>query len=161
MAIQILVNLILAILWFFLTGSYTFNNFILGYIFGLILVILVRSIFPGRLYIVTLYKIVKLLIVFFIELIKANLDVIKIVTNRKITNEPAFFTYNTDLKTDWQIVLLSTLITLTPGTIVLGISDDRTKIFVHSIDFSTTEEEETEGIKSSLEKVVREVGETT
>ncbi|MDT3960301.1 Na+/H+ antiporter subunit E [Staphylococcus kloosii] len=160
MAIQILVNLMLAILWFFLTGSYTLNNFILGYIFGLILVILLRSIFPGRLYIVTLYKIIKLVVVFFIELIKANLDVIKIVTKRKITNEPAFFTYNTDLKTDWQIVLLSTLITLTPGTIVLGISDDRTKIFVHCIDFSTTEEE-TEGIKSSLEKVVREVGETT
>jgi monovalent cation:proton antiporter-3 (CPA3) len=160
MAIQILVNLILAILWFFLTGSYTLNNFILGFIFGLILVILLRSIFPSRLYIVTLYKIVKLVVVFFIELIKANLDVIKIVTKRKITNEPAFFTYNTDLKTDWQIVLLSTLITLTPGTIVLGISDDRTKIFVHCIDFSTTEEE-TEGIKSSLEKVVREVGETT
>ncbi|MDU1529181.1 MAG: Na+/H+ antiporter subunit E, partial [Staphylococcus warneri] len=30
--------------------------------------------------------------------------------------------------------------------------------YIHAIDFSTTEEE-TEGIKSSLEKVVREVGE--
>lgn len=62
------------------------------------------------------------------------------------------------MKTDWQIVLLSNLITLTPGTVVLGISDDRTKIYIHAIDFSTTEDE-TEGIKSSLEKVVREVGE--
>ena len=55
-------------------------------------------------------------------------------------------------------MLLSNLITLTPGTIVLGISDDRTKIYIHSIDFST-KEEEIESIKSSLEKVVREVGE--
>ena len=31
------------------------------------------------------------------------------------------------------------------------------KIYIHSIDFST--KEEVEGIKSSLEKVVREVGE--
>lgn len=160
MAIQILVNLLLAVLWFFLTGSYTLNNFILGYIFGLLLIILLRNVFPGRMYIITLYKILKLIVVFFIELIKANLDVIKIITKRKISNEPAFFTYNTDLKTDWQLVLLSTLITLTPGTIVLGISDDRKKIFIHCINFSTTEEE-TEGIKSSLEKVVREVGETT
>ena len=51
-------------------------------------------------------------------------------------------------------MLLSNLITLTPGTIVLGISDDRTKIYIHSIDFST-KEEEIESIKSSLEKVVR------
>lgn len=61
------------------------------------------------------------------------------------------FIYHTDLKHDWQIVLLSNLITLTPGTVVLGISDDRTKIYIHSIDFST-KEEEIESIKSSLEK---------
>ena len=65
--------------------------------------------------------------------------------------------YETDLKTDWQIVLLSNLITLTPGTVVLGISDDRKKIYIHAIDFST--KEEVESIKSSLEKVVRKVGE--
>ena len=55
-------------------------------------------------------------------------------------------------------MLLSNLITLTPGTIVVGLSDDRTKIYIHAIDFGE-KEEEIEGIKSSLEKVVREVGE--
>ena len=64
--------------------------------------------------------------------------------------------YETDLKTDWQIVLLSNLITLTPGTVVLGISDDRKKIYIHAIDFST-KEEEVESIKSSLKE--RKVGE--
>ncbi|MFA0987608.1 Na+/H+ antiporter Mnh1 subunit E, partial [Staphylococcus aureus] len=73
-------------------------------------------------------------------------------------NEPGFFVYNTDLKKDWQIVLLSNLITLTPGTVVLGVSDDRTKIYIHAIDFST-KEQEVESIKTSLEKIVREVGE--
>ena len=62
------------------------------------------------------------------------------------------------LKKDWQIVLLSNLITLTPGTVVLGVSDDRTKIYIHAIDFST-KEQEVESIKTSLEKIVREVGE--
>ncbi|RIP35793.1 Na+/H+ antiporter subunit E [Staphylococcus gallinarum] len=158
MAVQILVNLLLSVFWLFITGSYTFNNFILGYLFALLLVYLMRDVLPGRFYIVTVYKIIKLLVVFIIELIKANIDVIRIVIKPTIKNEPAFFTYKTDLKKDWQIVLLSNLITLTPGTIVLGISDDRTKIYIHAIDFST-KEEETEGIKSSLEKVVREVGE--
>ncbi|RIM29986.1 Na+/H+ antiporter subunit E [Staphylococcus cohnii] len=158
MAIQILVNLILSVFWLFVTGSYTFNNFLLGYIFGLLLVFLMRGVLPGRFYIIIIYKIIKLFIVFLVELVKANIDVIRIVTKPKINNEPAFFTYPTDLKKDWQIVLLSNLITLTPGTIVLGISDDRKQIYIHSIDFST-KEEEIESIKSSLEKVVREVGE--
>ncbi|MBF0812732.1 Na+/H+ antiporter subunit E [Staphylococcus sp. mip270_02] len=158
MAVQILVNLMLSVFWLFVTGSYTFNNFILGYLFALLLVYLMRGVLPGRFYIITVYKIVQLFLVFLIELVKANIDVIRIVIKPRIDNEPAFFTYHTDLKNDWQIALLSNLITLTPGTIVLGVSDDRTKIYIHSIDF-TTKEEETESIKSSLEKVVREVGE--
>ncbi|MEX5894752.1 Na+/H+ antiporter subunit E [Staphylococcus haemolyticus] len=158
MAIQIILNFILAFIWIFLSGSYTLNNLLLGFILGLGFVYLFSGILPGRFYFIKIYKILKLAVVFFVELLKANIDVLKIVLQPKLKNEPGFFVYHTDLKTDWQIVLLSNLITLTPGTVVLGISDDRKKIYIHSIDFST-KEEEVEGIKSSLEKVVREVGE--
>ena len=158
MAIQIILNFILAFIWIFLSGSYTLNNLLLGFILGLGCVYLFMRILPGRFYFIKIYKILKLAVVFFVELLKANIDVLKIVLQPKLKNEPGFFVYHTDLKTDWQIVLLSNLITLTPGTVVLGISDDRKKIYIHSIDFST-KEEEVEGIKSSLEKVVREVGE--
>ncbi|MCI2948028.1 multicomponent Na+:H+ antiporter subunit E [Staphylococcus caledonicus] len=158
MAIQIILNFILAFIWIFLSGSYTLNNLLLGFILGIGLVYLFNRVLPGRFYLIKVYKIIKLVVVFFIELIKANIDVLKIVLQPTLKNQPGFFIYDTDLKTDWQIVLLSNLITLTPGTVVLGISDDRTKIYIHSIDFST-KEEEVEGIKSSLEKVVREVGE--
>ncbi|MCE5089268.1 Na+/H+ antiporter subunit E [Staphylococcus devriesei] len=158
MAIQIILNFILAFIWLFLSGSYTLNNLLLGFILGIGLVYLFNKVLPGKFYLIKVYKIIKLVVVFFIELIKANIDVLKIVLQPTLKNQPGFFIYDTDLKTDWQIVLLSNLITLTPGTVVLGISDDRTKIYIHSIDFST-KEEEVEGIKSSLEKVVREVGE--
>lgn len=158
MAIQIILNFILAFIWIFLSGSYTLNNLLLGFILGLGFVYLFSRILPERFYFIKIYKILKLAVVFFVELLKANIDVLKIVLQPKLKNEPGFFVYHTDLKTDWQIVLLSNLITLTPGTVVLGISDDRRKIYIHSIDFST-KEEEVEGIKSSLERVVREVGE--
>ena len=158
MAIQVLVNILLAIFWLFVNDSYTLNNFVLGFIFGLLLVYLMRKILPGRFYIVTLYYVIKLMVIFLIELIKANIDVIRIVVKPKIDNQPAFFVYDTDLKQSWEVVVLSTLITLTPGTIVLGVSDDQTKIYIHCLDFST-KEEQIEGIKSSLEKAVREVGE--
>ncbi|RIN35526.1 Na+/H+ antiporter subunit E, partial [Staphylococcus succinus] len=77
MAVQILVNLILTIFWLFLTGSYTINNFILGYLFGLLLVFIMRGILPGRFYLITIYKILKLFFVFLVELVKANIDVIQ------------------------------------------------------------------------------------
>ncbi|PTG26702.1 Na+/H+ antiporter Mnh1 subunit E [Staphylococcus capitis] len=158
MAAQFIVNLLVAIIWLFVTDSYTLNNFVLGFLFGLILVYLLNRVMPGRFYLVRIYRIIVLILTFLSELIKANFDVLKIILKPNITNKPGFFVYETDLKTDWQIVLLSNLITLTPGTVVLGISDDRKKIYIHAIDFST-KEEEVESIKTSLEKVVRKVGE--
>ena len=37
MAAQFIVNLLVAMIWLFVTDSYTLNNFVLGFIFGLVL----------------------------------------------------------------------------------------------------------------------------
>ncbi|MBA8759482.1 Na+/H+ antiporter subunit E [Staphylococcus schleiferi subsp. coagulans] len=159
MAVQIVINLILAIFWLFLSDSYTMNSFVLGYLFSLLLVYLMRKILPGRFYIITLYKIIKLVFVFLIELIKANIDVLRIILQPRIKNESAFFVYETDLQHKWQVALLSNLITLTPGTVVIGVNDDMKRLYIHCLNFST-KEEEVASIKGSLEKAVREVGES-
>ena len=159
MAVQIVINLILAIFWLFLSDSYTMNSFVLGYLFALLLVYLMRKILPGRFYIITLYKIIKLIFVLLIELIKANIDVLRIILQPRIKNESAFFVYETDLQHKWQVALLSNLITLTPGTVVIGVNDDMKRLYIHCLNFST-KEEEVASIKGSLEKAVREVGES-
>ena len=48
MAIQIILNFILAFIWIFLSGSYTLNNLLLGFILGLGFVYC--RILPGRFY---------------------------------------------------------------------------------------------------------------
>ena len=158
LAIQFVINLLVSVIWLLVTNSYTLNNFVLGFILGLFLVYLLHRVLPGQFYLVRIYRIIMLIITFLTELIKANFGVLKIILKPRIENKPGFFVYETELERDWQLVLLSNLITLTPGTVVLGISDDRKKIYIHSIDFST-KEEEIQNIKSSLEKVVRKVGE--
>ncbi|EGQ4139808.1 Na+/H+ antiporter subunit E [Staphylococcus pseudintermedius] len=159
MAIQIVINLFLAIFWLFVSDSYTMNAFVLGYLFALLLVFLMRKLLPGRFYVITLYKVIKLVFVFLLELIKANIDVLRIILQPRIKNESAFFVYETDLEHPWQVALLSNLITLTPGTVVIGVNDDMKCLYIHCLNFST-KEEEVAGIKGSLEKAVREVGES-
>ncbi|EJH4518010.1 Na+/H+ antiporter subunit E [Staphylococcus pseudintermedius] len=156
MAIQIVINLFLAIFWLFVSDSYTMNAFVLGYLFALLLVFLMRKLLPGRFYVITLYKVIKLVFVFLLELIKANIDVLRIILQPRIKNESAFFVYETDLEHPWQVALLSNLITLTPGTVVIGVNDDMKRLYIHCLNFST-KEEEVAGIKGSLEKAVREV----
>ncbi|EIM5200396.1 Na+/H+ antiporter subunit E [Staphylococcus pseudintermedius] len=159
MAIQIVINLFLAIFWLFVSDSYTMNAFVLGYLFALLLVFLMCKLLPGRFYVITLYKVIKLVFVFLLELIKANIDVLRIILQPRIKNESAFFVYETDLEHPWQVALLSNLITLTPGTVVIGVNDDMKRLYIHCLNFST-KEEEVAGIKGSLEKAVREVGES-
>lgn len=159
MAIQIVINLFLAIFWLFVSDSYTMNAFVLGYLFALLLVFLMRKLLPGRFYVITLYKVIKLVFVFLLELMKANIDVLRIILQPRIKNESAFFVYETDLEHPWQVALLSNLITLTPGTVVIGVNDDMKRLYIHCLNFST-KEEEVAGIKGSLEKAVREVGES-
>ncbi|MCE4960691.1 Na+/H+ antiporter subunit E [Staphylococcus chromogenes] len=160
MAVQILINIILAVFWLFLSGSYTMNSFVLGFLFALLLVFLMRQILPGRFYLITLYKIVKLALIFIVELVKANFDVFKVIMQPHSKNESVFFVYETDLEHKWQVALLSNLITLTPGTVVLGVNDDMKRLYIHCLDFST-KEEEVASIKNSLEKAVKEVGESS
>ena len=41
---------------------------------------------------------------------------------------------------DLEITLLSCLITLTPGTLALDVSDDRSTLFVHALDVADPDE---------------------
>ena len=90
MAAQFIVNLLVAIIWLFVTDSYTLNNFVLGFLFGLILVYLLHRVMPGRFYLVRIYRIIVLILTFLSELIKANFDVLKIILKPNITNKPGF-----------------------------------------------------------------------
>ena len=47
--------------------------------------------------------------------------------------------YPLTVKSDWEISLLANLITLTPGTLSVDVSEDRSTLYVHAIDCSDVE----------------------
>ncbi len=57
------------------------------------------------------------------EIVKANIDVIKIVLSPKMEIEPAIVTFRTDLESEAALVTLANSITLTPGTYTAGLDD--------------------------------------
>ena len=61
-----------------------------------------------------------------------------------------------DATDEHEILLLSTLINLTPGSIVLDVSDDRRALYVHVMHLTTPEAVRAE-IKSGFERRVLEV----
>ena len=57
------------------------------------------------------------------EIVKANIDVIKIVLSPKMEIEPAIVTFRTDLESEAAQVMLANSITLTPGTYTAGLEN--------------------------------------
>ncbi|WP_050182988.1 Na+/H+ antiporter subunit E [Domibacillus robiginosus] len=156
MAFQILLNVFLAFLWMFLQVSFSAHTFIIGYLLGLIVMAGMRRFFKSRFYLHRVWAVIYLFLLFLKELIKANLDVLKLVLRPKLNIRPGIFALETELKSDWEVTLLSNLITLTPGTLVMDISDDNRILYIHTIDIDDVSEA-VDSIKNSFEKAIMEV----
>jgi multicomponent Na+:H+ antiporter subunit E len=69
---------------------------------------------------------------------------------------PAIVAIPLDIDSDGEITLLANMITLTPGTLSLDVSDDRRFLYVHGMHIKDIEAFKQE-IKGGFEVIVREV----
>lgn len=159
MAFQILLNVFIAFTWMFLSNSFSPTTFLIGYIIGLVMLFMLRRFFTTRFYMGRVWAVIKLLLIFIKELIISNIAVLRVILKPKLNIRPAIFELPTDLKTDWEITLLSMLITLTPGTVVINVSEDMSKLYVHTLDMDDVEEA-VSSIRNSFEKAIKEVSRT-
>ena len=91
---------------------------------------------------------------FFIELIKANIKVMRLVFSPRIDIQPGILEIKTELKSPIGRLALANTITLTPGTLVVDIKDD--SLFVHCINVSTTDQiQATAEISGRFEKILK------
>ncbi|TDL30380.1 Na+/H+ antiporter subunit E [Jeotgalibacillus sp. S-D1] len=156
MAFQLLLNFFLAFLWMFLQSSFTLASFIIGFFLGIVVIYAMRRFLSTRFYMVRVLAIFKLTGMFIWELIKANFEVLAIVLKPKMNMEPGIFKYDTELKHDWEVTLLSLLITLTPGTLVMDVSDDNGTLYIHALNIPDVNSA-IASIKDGFEKAIMEV----
>lgn len=156
MPLQILINITLAFVWVLIVSDLSLGSLVWGYIIGIIPIYIIRRFLPGRFYLIRVYYILKLIVVFTIELVKANYELSRIVMSPKIDIHPGFFAYPCDLEEEWEIALISALISLTPGTLIVAISDDHSTIYIHGIN-ALDVDQEIATIKNSFEKLIQEV----
>ncbi|NPC93973.1 Na+/H+ antiporter subunit E [Bacillus sp. WMMC1349] len=156
MALQILFNFILALCWMFLINDYSAVGFLSGYAIGLFSLFLLRRFFKQRFYLINIWAIIVLLFIFIKELLLANLAVLKTILSPTLKNKPGIFAFETELTADWEITTLANLITLTPGTLVVDISEDRSTLYIHAVDIDDAEQAIND-IRHSFEKAIKEV----
>jgi multicomponent Na+:H+ antiporter subunit E len=98
--------------------------------------------------------------VFIIELVKANIDVVKRSLNPSLPINPGIVKVPTELTSEYGLSMLCNSITLTPGTIAMDVVEEEGKnyIYIHWIDVKTTDPQEAgDMIKGALESGIRRI----
>src|SRR5699024_3549512 len=156
MTFQIVVNVLIAFVWMFLSESYTLLTFVLGYAIGILLLLLLNRFFPSPFYFKRIYKLFVLILIFIRELILSNIEIVKFVYRKKNDFEPGIFAMPIEVKQNWEITLLANLITLTPGTLTVAISNDNSTLFIHAMYIDDIDDSIND-IKNTFEKAIMEV----
>jgi multicomponent Na+:H+ antiporter subunit E len=94
--------------------------------------------------------------VFVYELGLSSLTVARAAFSRRPRIAAAIVAVPIDLHTDFGIAVLANLITLTPGTCTLHVSDDRRTLYVHALNVDSPERTVT-AIKRAFERRIARV----
>ncbi|MFC1650440.1 Na+/H+ antiporter subunit E [Candidatus Latescibacterota bacterium] len=157
---KILYFIITLAVWLLLTWSADVQNIAAGAIVALLCTIFISHIFfentaamfnPMRI-IWFLYYIP----VFFIHMVKANLDVAYRVIHMDVPIRPGIVKVKTEMKSDLGLTFLANSITLTPGTLTVDIIGS--DLYIHWINITDDDPgRQTEIIVSRFEKILKKV----
>lgn len=152
----VLVNFLLAFAWAAVTGSISLLNVAFGFVLGALCLGLIRDQVGSASHFRRFFLSIWLAVTFLWELVKSSVNVAIIVLSPGRKLQPAIIAYPLDVKSDAEITLLANLITLTPGTLSIDVSEDGKTLYVHAIDAPDTNAIIAD-IKSSFERRIARV----
>ncbi|QBF30993.1 Na+/H+ antiporter subunit E [Thalassococcus sp. S3] len=157
---MLVTNFLLAVCWAALMGSFTIGSLATGFVLGFAVLWLLQPLIGGPSnYFLRSYYWLRLIVMFHYELVVSSLQVIwDVITPRHLAT-PAVIEMPLDVRSDAGILLVTNLISLTPGTLSLDVSDDRKTLLVHAM-FADDPEEICRQLKSGMERWVMEAIET-
>lgn len=155
---MLLGNMLLALAWAALSGEFSLRNLLTGQVLGyLILLMLVKGgVLRRSPYVGKVYLAIGLAGFFLWELIRANVRLALDVATPSYQMEPGILAIPLDATRDAEILLLSMLINLTPGSVALDVSEDRRVMYVHVMYMQSPDAARAE-IKDGFERRVREL----
>lgn len=149
-------NILLTFVWVALTGNFEFTNYIFGFLLSFFILWIITKDEGKASYFTFVPKIIAFVFFFLYELVKANLQVAYEVITPKLGVTPGIVKIPLDVKSNIGITLLANLISLTPGTLSLDVSNDKKVLFVHAM-YITDKEKFIDSIKNGFEKRILEI----
>lgn len=149
------VNVLLAIAWAAFSDMFSLSGLTIGYLVGFIALWLAQPLYAPTSYFQRVYGIVQLVFYFLWDLLLSSVRVLWDVVRPVSQSRPGIVGVSIAGMTDFQKFLLASLISLTPGTLSLEISDDGDTLFVHCMFMDDGPEGIREGIEVNQKRLIR------
>ena len=149
-------HILLTLAWLALTGGFTAANFAIGFVLAIPVIWLSQRGEATFFYLVRLRRLAGFAAFFLWELLKANLRVAHDVLTPRHRMRPGVVAVPLETLSDMQLLALTTLITLTPGTLSLDVSSGRGTLYIHAMYIDDLEQFR-QAIREGYERRVREV----
>lgn len=151
--ILLMLNVGLAIGWALLNGSLTVGQLLFGFVVGYAALWIARPLHGHADYFSRLPRVLRLIGFFHYELVVSSIRVVWDVVTPPILARPGIIAVPLEPANDGEIFLLSSLVSLTPGTLSLDVSDDRRTLYVHAM-FADDPEDVRQSVKEGMERRV-------
>jgi len=122
---------LLTVLWVVLSGSVSPLSWGSGFVLGLGILWLTRGVTGWHHYPSWPWRFVRFGVFYLQELWLAGLRIGHDVLTPTLLNKPAIVAMPLDARTPLEITVVANLISLTPGSLSLDVSPDRTTLFLH------------------------------
>lgn len=151
-----LMNLLLTFIWVALTGALSYSGFLFGFILSFFVLWAMNRSEEDRRYFNRIPKAISFVCYFLYLMLKANAQVAFEVITPKYNFKPGIVRFPLNTQTDFETNVLSTLISLTPGTLILDVSDDKQALYIH-VMYISNKEDFIKELKTGLERKLLEI----
>jgi len=126
-------SIVLLISWNLAQNAISPGSLILGALLGWSIPLFTAKFWPDYPKTKNYFKLFKLMFIVLWDIMVASIQVARQVLGSPKKLQPHFINYPLELKTDYAITMLASIISLTPGTVSSLISDDKTILVVHAL----------------------------
>lgn len=149
-------NLLLALIWALAWGELSPSTFAVGFVLAYVVLLLLRRVLPTTRYFRKLPQFIRLVGFVVYELVLSSVRIAWDVVTPKAFRHPAIVAVPLEAESDVEIAFVANLVTLTPGTLSLDVSDCRTVLYVHSM-FAREPDDVRASIKHRFEAPILEL----
>lgn len=129
-----LMSLVLTIVWLLLVNSVAPGQIVFGAILGVLVPLFSNAFWPGRPRVEKPLRLLRYFLMVLGDIIVANLHVARLILGSSAKLRPAFVRMPIALRDEFAIVLLTSTVSLTPGTVSAEVSEDKRSLLIHALD---------------------------